>query len=137
MRFAKNLSLIIFVIFYVASGLNHFLNPQFYLRLMPSYIPFPTEIIYLSGVIEIVLGVGAGIPRFRARSAWAVIFMLISFMPVHIHMLIHPDLYPDVPEVGLWLRIVIQGVLIWWAYCYAKTMTLKAFLRPRNFQGAN
>lgn len=132
MILVKNLLLVVFVLFYVTSGVNHFLSPQFYLHLMPPYIPYPMEVIYLSGVIEILLGIGAGIPRFRARAAWAVIVMLISFMPVHIHMLIHPELYPEVPEVGLWVRIVIQGVLIWWAYGYAKALSLRDVLKKRS-----
>jgi uncharacterized membrane protein len=129
MAIVKNVFLAIFVFFYVSSGVNHFLTPDFYLKLMPPYIPYPLQIIYLSGVIEILLGVGAAIPRFRARAAWAVIFMLISFMPVHIHMVVHPELYPDVPEIGLWLRIVVQGVLIWWAYGYAKAISFGALLK--------
>ena len=125
MTIIKNAFLALFVLFYVSSGINHFISPDFYLKLMPPYIPFPLEVIYLSGVIEIILGVGAALSRFRVWAAWAIIFMLISFMPVHIHMVAHPEMYPDVPEIGLWLRIAVQGALIWWAYCYAKALSLR------------
>ena len=44
--------------------------------------------------------------------------MLIAFLPVHLHMLMHSSLYPEVPVLFLWLRFPIQAVLVLWAYWY-------------------
>ena len=49
--------------FYVWTGVSHFTRPEFFLNLMPPYIPLHTEMVYLSGVAEIVLGVLVAIPR--------------------------------------------------------------------------
>jgi uncharacterized membrane protein len=46
----KQISRIIMSLLYIAAGVNHFINPGFYLKIMPSYLPFPVELVYLSGV---------------------------------------------------------------------------------------
>jgi uncharacterized membrane protein len=105
---------------YIVAGINHFWHPSFYLNIMPPYLPWHEALMYLSGVIEIFLGLLIFIPRYRTLAAWAIIAMLIAFMPVHIHMLMNPQLYPDIPEYVLWLRLPLQGVLIAWAYWYTR-----------------
>ena len=105
---------------YIAAGINHFWHPGFYVKIMPPYLPWHETLVYLSGVIEIFLGLLIFIPRYRALAAWAIIAMLIAFMPVHIHMVMSPQLYPDVPEYVLWLRLPLQAVLIAWAYWYTR-----------------
>jgi uncharacterized membrane protein len=106
--------------FYVWAGVNHFVRPEFYLNLMPPYIPLHTELVYLSGIIEIALGVLVAIPRTAAMAAWGIILMLIAFLPVHVHMLVNNHLYPEAPTSVLWLRFPIQALLILWAYWYTK-----------------
>lgn len=44
--------------FYIVAGFNHFINPEFYLALIPPYLPFHELINVLSGVIEVGLGIG-------------------------------------------------------------------------------
>jgi uncharacterized membrane protein len=104
--------------FYVWAGVNHFARPDFYLNLMPAYIPLHTELVYLSGIVEIVLGVLVAIPRTAALAAWGIILMLIAFLPVHVHMLVNNHLYPEAPTSVLWLRFPIQALFILWAYWY-------------------
>ena len=105
---------------YIAAGIIHFWHPGFYLKILPPYLPWHEALVYLSGVIEIILGLLIFIPRYRALAAWAIIAMLIAFMPVHIHMVMNPHLYPTVPEYVLWLRLPLQAVLIAWAYWYTR-----------------
>jgi uncharacterized membrane protein len=104
--------------FYVWAGINHFVRPEFYLNLMPAYIPLHTELVYLSGIVEIGLGVLVAIPRTAAMAAWGIILMLIAFLPVHVHMLVNNHLYPEAPTSMLWLRFPIQALFILWAYWY-------------------
>jgi uncharacterized membrane protein len=104
--------------FYVWAGVNHFVRPEFYLNLMPPYFPLHTEMVYLSGVAEIVLGLLVAIPRTAAMAAWGIILMLIAFLPVHVHMLVNNHLYPEAPTSVLWLRFPIQALFILWAYWY-------------------
>jgi len=107
-------------LFYLTAGINHFWHPGFYLNIMPPYLPWHEALVYLSGVSEIVLGLLIFSPRYRSLAAWGIIAMLIAFMPVHIHMVMNPHLYSDVPEYVLWLRLPLQAVLIAWAYWYTR-----------------
>ena len=50
---------------FVAAGIPHFTHPTFYLPMMPPYLPLPLALIYISGIFEILGGIGLLIPRFR------------------------------------------------------------------------
>lgn len=104
---------------YFAAGVNHFYKPGFYLNIMPPWIPAHAFLVQLSGVAEILLGIGVILAPTRRISAWLIIAMLIAFMPVHIHMIINAASF-GVPLWALWLRIPLQGLLIAWAWCYTR-----------------
>lgn len=106
----------LFAFLYIFSGIKHFTDPDLYIGMMPPYIPLHRELVYLSGVIEIALGALALVPAYRIKAAWAVIAMLIAFMPVHIHMALHAELYPEIGATALYIRIPVQGLFILWAY---------------------
>lgn len=111
---------------YMAAGLNHFLHPDFYVKIMPPYLPWHLELVYLSGVAEILLGALVLVPQWRALAAWGIIALLIAVFSANLHMALHPDDYANIPPAILWLRLPLQGVLIAWAYWY----TGKRVTRP-------
>lgn len=110
-------------IFYVVAGVNHFVNPGFYVNIMPPYLPWHEELVLLSGVAEVVLGVAVLIPRTRTLGAWGIIALLIAVFPANVHVALH-----DVPMLGSergagflnWVRLPFQGVLIAWAWWYTR-----------------
>ena len=104
--------------FYIYAGVSHFTRPEFFLSLMPPYMPLHTELVYLSGIAEIVLGVLVAIPRTAMFAGWCIIAMLITFLPVHVHMLVNNHLYPEAPTWALWARFPIQAIFILWAYWF-------------------
>ena len=122
------ISLAIMAVFYVFAGVAHFRTPQFYLALMPPYIPWQSAMINLTGVAEILGGIGLLVPngfvfaRTRAAAAWGIIALLICIYPVHINMCLHPDRYTQVPVWGLWLRLFLQLPLIAWAWVYTRAL---------------
>ena len=103
-------------LFFVGAGLNHFLNPEFYLNIMPPYLPLHRELVVLSGIAEIALGLAVLVPRWTRYAAWGLIALLIAVFPANIHMAMNPASYPDLPVIGLWLRLPVQGLFIAWAY---------------------
>lgn len=105
---------------FLFSGISHFLDPDFFLKIMPPYLPYHLELIYVSGVFEIICGVGLLIKRTQRLAAWGIILMLISFFPVHIYMCMYPERFPDVPAILLTVRIVLQFGMIYLAYLYTK-----------------
>jgi uncharacterized membrane protein len=102
----------------VTAGIAHWVRPGIYLKIMPPYLPWPRALVYVSGVAEIVLGVLLLVPRTTHLAAWGLIALLIAVFPANVHMALHPELYPRISPVLLWLRLPLQGVLIAWVYAY-------------------
>jgi uncharacterized membrane protein len=117
----KNISLVILIIAYILLGLNHFRSPGGYIRIIPSYLPFPTVLNVLAGVFEVGLALMMIFPQTRSLAAWGIILMLIAFLPVHIDMILHAPMmlgkFKVTPLIA-WLRIPLQGLLILWAWWY-------------------
>jgi uncharacterized membrane protein len=106
---------------YVLAGVNHFLNPTLYLKIMPPYLPWHRALVEVSGVCEIALGVLLLVLRFARWAAWGLIALLIAVFPANLHMAVHPELYPEIPAAALWARLPLQAVLIAWAYVYTRS----------------
>src|SRR5262245_41293818 len=109
MRIFKLVLKYLLVLFYVGAGVNHFVNPGFYLNIMPPYLPWHLELVYLSGIIEIGLGILVLIPKFTSLSGWGIIALLIAVFPANLHMALHTDLYPNIKPLLLYIRIPLQG----------------------------
>lgn len=107
---------------YVVAGLYHFVNPNFYLKIIPRYIPFHLFLVYATGVIEIILGILIVIKKHQKKAAWLIIIMLIAFLPVHIQMLQDSWISFNLKFITAALRLPLQFVLIYWTY---KTFNLK------------
>ena len=105
---------------FIAAGANHFLNPGFYIRMMPAYLPWHAELVAISGVAEIVLGALLLVPQFQVLAAWGLIALLIAVFPANLNMALHAAEFSTVSPTALWLRLPIQGLLIAWAYWYTR-----------------
>ncbi len=114
----KLITKIIFGVLFVAAGANHFINPKFYLDIMPPYLPWHYALVIISGIAEVVLGIGLLIPQTSTYAAWGLILLLIAVFPANLHMALNPELYPSLPSIALWLRLPLQGLFILWAYWY-------------------
>ena len=107
-------------VFYIVAGINHFIHPLFYKKIMPPYIPWHMPMIYASGIIEILLGILLIPFATRRLAAWGIIFLLIAIFPANINMMLN---YLDEKDPDLWitvLRLPLQILLIWWAYTFTK-----------------
>ena len=82
---------------------------------MPKFLPARDLLIYLSGVAEILLGIGVLFTQTRNLALWGIISMLLLFLLVHINMLF-PANSLGISAWILWLRIPLQFLLIYWAY---------------------
>lgn len=108
------------VAFFVLGGINHFLRPDFYLNIMPQWIPAHSFLVALSGATEIVAGVMLAIPRTSRWGAWFIIAHLVVFFAVHIDMIVNAERYPDMSAAALWVRLVMQFVFIGWAWLFTR-----------------
>jgi uncharacterized membrane protein len=103
-------------VFFVLAGLNHFRDPAFYLGMMPSYLPWHLQLIYISGIAEVLGGIGALLPATRQAAGWGLIALLICVFPANIEAAMHGLRDSSIPAWALWLRLPIQAFLIWWVH---------------------
>lgn len=104
----------------ILAGTNHFINSQFYLRMMPPVLPAPLFLVYSSGAFEILLGILLLIPKFTRFAAWSLIAFFIAVFPANIFMSLNPRLFPEFSQTALYLRLPLQFVLIAWAFWFTR-----------------
>ncbi|MEP6591468.1 MAG: MauE/DoxX family redox-associated membrane protein [Gemmatimonadota bacterium] len=110
----------IFGVLLCYAGTNHFRHPDGFVQIMPDYLPWPLALVYLSGVAECGLGAMLLVRGWARVAAWGIIALLIAIFPANINMAVHPAIYPQAPVWALWLRLPVQGLLMWWVYQYTK-----------------
>lgn len=118
------LSLWLQATFYFLGGLNHFINPQFYLELIPRYLVYFNELNLLAGIAEVILGLGLIYRPTRKMAVYGIILMLIAFIPSHVYFI----QIGSCLEGGLcapawvgWLRLLlVHPALMFWAWTVRK-----------------
>ena len=119
----KRLSIYSLGLGYLMIGINHFLEPDFFLKIMPPYLPWHLELVYISGAFEIVLGLSLMISKLRKYAAWGIILLLIAVYPANIYLAFNeaPQKALDIsPFLASWVRLPIQFVLLGFAYWHSK-----------------
>jgi len=113
---------------YVVAGIAHFLAPKRFAAAIPPAFPRPVGLVYLSGIAEILLGIGVAIPRTRRPSAWGIAALLVAVFPANVHLARGEVLNDFVPDrlvgparLAALIRLPFQGVLIGWALRYARS----------------
>ncbi|KRF36381.1 DoxX family protein [Nocardioides sp. Soil805] len=71
---------------FAISGALHLLKPEVYEPIMPSAVPAPRQVIWASGVAEILCAGGLLHPRTRRASGWASAALLLAVYPANVKM---------------------------------------------------
>lgn len=108
----------------------HFIFPLAYLKQMPSYLPWPRHLVLISGIFEILGGLGVLLPATRRFAGYGLIALLLAVFPVNIHM------FTSLPPTQRWtplgvllfLRLPLQFLLIYWIY----RLTIRPSLEPAS-----
>jgi uncharacterized membrane protein len=114
----RNLGLAVVFLWFMLGGIAHFVATDFFVAIMPPYLGFHREIVYISGVLEILGAIGILLPATRRWAGIGLFLLVVCVSPANIHMWLHPELFPDVPPAFLSARLVIQVALlalIWWS----------------------
>jgi uncharacterized membrane protein len=119
MRYLKFAGKCAFAMLFLVAGAGHFVSPAFFVKIVPPYLPFPRELVFASGVFEVVLGIMLVIPQTTRLAAWGLIALLIAVFPANIYMYQHSELFQVAPLILL-LRLPLQGILILWAWVYTR-----------------
>jgi uncharacterized membrane protein len=124
LRFA--IGLVLFASIFIVSGFLHFLLPQPYLRIIPPALPWPKMLLRISGVAEILGGVGLLLPKFRRVAAFGLALLLMAVFPANIFMAVAHVPFPGVmgESWAQWLRLPLQIPLFLWALHYTRPHSL-------------
>lgn len=99
---------------FVGAGVMHFVIPGSYTSIMPPWIPFQLEMVYVSAVGEIFGGLGLLVPSLRRSAGIGLIALLIAVFPANVQMLangLHNGASPFYVAM-LFLRLPLQPLLI-------------------------
>jgi uncharacterized membrane protein len=105
----------------IFTAIGHFAFTKGMAMMIPPIIPSKNEIIYLTGLLEILLGIGLLIPKLSVYSGWVLIALFIVLLPANIYSAIkHIDYQKGTFDGNglnyLWFRIPLQILFIIWTY---------------------
>jgi uncharacterized membrane protein len=104
----------VFVMFwFIVGGVGHFALTPAFVSIVPPYVPFPREVVYLTGVLEIAGALALLYKPLRHIAGLCLIALTLCVTPVHIQMLIEAEEYAALGPAVLWGRLLFQPVLIW------------------------
>ena len=88
----KLVTIIVMSILYIIIGVKHFTDPIFFLKIMPPYIPFHLELVYLSGAFEILFGFLLLVKKYRRLAGIGIVLLLIAVFPANIYLFQNPEI---------------------------------------------
>ena len=121
-KLQKSILIVISSIFYTITGIKHFIEPDYFLSIIPPYLPFHIELVYISGFFEILFGLMILFPKYRYYGSIGLILLLIAVFPANIYLAQSKEAQEAIgtsQQIAIW-RLPIQGILIWIAYWIRK-----------------
>ena len=114
----RDVALWLLAAFFVAGGINHFVKPDFYLSMMPPWLPSHMLLVQISGVAEILGGIGVLIPATRPFAGWGLLALLVAVFPANVQMVLDSEQHvaKGIPLWGLYVRLPIQVVFMAWVW---------------------
>ena len=106
--------------FYVFIGIKHFINPAWFMKIMPPYLPLHKELVYISGAFEIILGLMLLLEKTRFIGGWGLILLLIAVFPANIYLAQSNGLAMNTTPLIAWGRLPFQAIFILIAYWHTK-----------------
>ncbi|WP_404372537.1 DoxX family protein [Sphingomonas sp. MMS24-J45] len=102
---------------YLLAGLLHILKPAPFLSITPAWVPYPAQVIALTGLCEIAGAIALFIPRLRWWAGALLAGYAVCVYPANVK---HAVDYIEHGTGGLTLwyhipRLAFQPVIVWWA----------------------
>jgi uncharacterized membrane protein len=108
---------VILALFYFAAGVAHLRSPTGFIQITPGWVPYPAEVILLTGLSEIAGGIGLMIPRLRYAAGVGLALYAVCVFPANINHAVN-DIALDGTDLSWWYhgpRLAFQPVFVWWA----------------------
>ena len=122
MRYIKLFTIYFMSIAYTYVGVRHFIDPDFFLAIMPNYLSMHLFFVYLTGLMEVVFGFLLAFRKTRKFASYGLIVLLLIVFPANIH-LVESELSQSILEVSkeqTIIRLPFQGLFLILAYWHSK-----------------
>lgn len=116
----KYLSLMVMGIFYISIGISHFTSPIWYVQIVPPYLPYKLELVYISGLFEILFGGMLLFKKTRFLAGWGLILLLIAVYPANIYLAQTNGAAMNTTPLIAWGRLPVQFIFVGLAYWHSK-----------------
>ena len=105
---------------YMNVGVKHFVEPEWFLQIMPPQFPNHYAAVYLSGFFELLFGFMLIIPKTRFLAGWGIIFIMITVFPANLYLAVSDGIVMGISKELAWARLPFQYLFIGLAYWHAK-----------------
>ncbi len=122
MNYIKLFTVYFMSIAYTYVGVRHFIDPDFFLAIMPNYLSMHLFFVYLTGLMEVVFGLLLAFTKTRKFASHGLIISLLIVFPANIH-LVESELSQSILEVSkeqTIIRLPFQGLFLILAYWHSK-----------------
>ena len=116
----KLITIYLMSLLYISSGVQHFANTGWFIKIMPPYLSYHKELVYISGMIEIILGTMLLFEKTRLLAGWGLILLLIAVFPANFHAAQTNGAAMGTSAAIAWGRLPFQAVFIALAYWHTK-----------------
>tara|TARA_B100000959_G_C14589035_1_gene463220 strand:- start:236 stop:568 length:333 start_codon:yes stop_codon:yes gene_type:complete len=106
--------------FYIQIGIKHFTDSSWFMQIIPPYLPYHLELVYISGAAEIILGAMLLFSKTRYISSWGLILLLIAVFPANIYLAQTNGVAMNTTPTIAWGRLPFQAIFIGLAYWHSK-----------------
>jgi uncharacterized membrane protein len=118
MTIYRGIGLAIVFCWFFFGGIGHFMATEFFVNIVPPFVPYPHAAVYVSAVFELLGALGVLIPATRRWAGYGLILLTLCVSPANVYMWMYPERFPEFSPVFLSLRLLIQVLLlacIWWS----------------------
>jgi uncharacterized membrane protein len=124
----------VMAVFYFTAGVIHLRSPQGFLPIVPEWVPYPLQVVLLTGVAEIMGAIGLMIPRLRWLAGLMLALYAVAVFPANIkHAMEGIALAGSQQGLGYHIpRLMLQPVLVWWALFAGKVINWPFRARDRQ-----
>ncbi|MDA1312816.1 MAG: DoxX family protein [Acidobacteria bacterium] len=107
---------------FLVTGVMHFTTVERFMAMMPASLPWHRELVYVSGVFEILGALGLLLPSTRRWAAYGLAALLLAIFPANLHVAMSGGSVEGLPQGAwyYWLRLPFQFVFIAWALWVAR-----------------
>jgi uncharacterized membrane protein len=123
----KGIARVLLGIFFIGASSLHFFSDA-ELQIIPPFLPWRQAALYITGVFELLGGIGLFVPRFQRAASWGLAALLVAIFPANVYHAVSGIQLGGILNTQFyhWIRLPLQGVLILFVLWSGSKRSMKA-----------